>query len=48
VLVHKWQANESHEGKDLEPIAVVVRYAEKARVRVKRDHECDIPNPKDS
>ena len=37
--MHERQANESHESKDLQPVAVVVGYAEKSRVRVKRDHE---------
>jgi hypothetical protein len=39
VFMHERQANESHESKDLQPVAVVVGYAEKSRVRVKRDHE---------
>src|SRR5271154_454437 len=39
VFMHERQANESHESKDLQPVAVVVGYTEKSRVRVKRDHE---------
>src|SRR5271156_3993495 len=39
VFMRERQASESHESKDLQPVAVVVGYAEKSRVRVKRDHE---------
>src|SRR5580658_3943553 len=39
VLMHERQAHEPHESKDLQPVAVVVGYAEKSRVRVKRDHK---------
>jgi hypothetical protein len=45
VLVRERQARESHEGKDLQPIAVVVSYAEERRVGVKREHELEDVNP---